>query len=42
VLFVPKEDVIPLTMSVEDALKLIVSGGVVGSPLKPAEAGSTK
>ncbi len=42
VLFIPKQDVIPLTMSVEDAIKLIVSGGVVGASLKPAESGQTK
>lgn len=33
-IFVPQEDVIPLELSVEDALKLIVSGGVVASPLQ--------
>ncbi len=42
VLFLPKEEVIILSMTVEEALKLIVSGGVVGSPLKPANPGSTK
>ena len=36
VLFVPEEKVIPIDISVEDALKLIVSGGVVGAPLQPA------
>ena len=34
IIFVPQEDIIPLEMSVEDAVKLIVSGGVVASPLK--------
>jgi uncharacterized membrane protein len=39
IVFVPKEEVIPLDLSVEDVLKLIVSGGVVGAPLKAASAG---
>ena len=34
IIFVPREDVIPLDLSVEDAVKLIVSGGVVASPLR--------
>lgn len=33
IIFVPKEDVILLEMSVEDAVKLVVSGGVVAPPL---------
>ena len=33
IIFVPEEQVITLSMSVEEALKIIVSGGVVGSPL---------
>ena len=36
VIFVPKEEAIPLTMSVEDAFKLIVSGGIVSCPLEAA------
>lgn len=32
-IFVPKEDAIPLKLTVEDAVKLIVSGGVVTPPL---------
>ena len=36
VIFVPKEEAIPLTMSVEEAFKLIVSGGIVTSPLETA------
>lgn len=28
-IFVPKQDVIPLTMSVDDAIKLVISGGIV-------------
>ncbi len=35
-LFVPDKEVIPLTMPIEEALKLIVSGGVVSSPLQSA------
>jgi uncharacterized membrane protein len=37
VLFVPASEVIPLNMTVEQALKLIISGGVVGAPLQMAE-----
>lgn len=33
IIFAPKEDVILLDMSVEDAIKLVVSGGVVAPPL---------
>jgi uncharacterized membrane protein len=36
VIFVPKEEAIPLTMSVEEAFKLIVSGGIVACPLEAA------
>ena len=28
-LFVPKEDVVPLGMSVEEAIKMVISGGIV-------------
>lgn len=34
-LFIPRSDVVPLSMSVEDALKLIISGGIV-TPQPPA------
>ncbi len=40
IIFVPEVDVIPLRLSVEDAVKLIVSGGVVASPLEAARARS--
>ena len=33
-IFVPKESVIPLAISVEEALKMVVSGGVLAVPLK--------
>ena len=36
IIFVPEDDAIPLDLSVEDAVKLIVSGGVVTSPLQKA------
>ncbi len=36
IIFVPQEEVIPLELSVEDALKLVVSGGVVAAPLRAA------
>lgn len=35
-IFVPKEDVVPLSMTVEEAVKFIVSGGVVAAPLELA------
>jgi len=31
-LFVPREDVIPLDMSVEEAIKMVISGGIVTPP----------
>jgi uncharacterized membrane protein len=31
-LFLPKEDVVPLTMSVEEAIKMVISGGIVTPP----------
>ena len=34
IIYAPKKDAIPLSMSVENAIKLIVSGGVVSSPLE--------
>ena len=36
IIFVPKEDAIPLSLSVEDAITLVVSGGVVAPPLAAA------
>ena len=36
IVFVPAEDVVWLTMSVEDAFKLVMSGGVAASPLQAA------
>ena len=40
IIFAPEDEVIPLDLSVEDAIKLIVSGGVVASPLKAASGSS--
>ena len=37
IIFMPEEDAVPLDMSVEDAVKLIVSGGIVASPLSTLE-----
>jgi len=37
IILVPKEDVIPLDLSVEDVVKFIVSFGVVTPPLSPAK-----
>lgn len=34
-LFVPRTDIIPLSMSVEEALKMVVSGGIVTPPAEP-------
>lgn len=36
IIFVPAADVVPLDMSVEDAVKLIVSGGIVAAQLRAA------
>ena len=36
ILFLPAGEVIELTMTVEDAVKLVLSGGVVGTPLQAA------
>ena len=36
IIFVPKEDVVPLNISVEEAVRLIVSGGIVAPPLEAA------
>lgn len=30
--FVPKEDIVPLSMSVEDAMKMVISGGILTPP----------
>ena len=38
IIFVPADKVIPLELSIEDALKLVVSGGVVASPLRAAKS----
>jgi uncharacterized membrane protein len=35
-LMVPRRDVVPIALSVEDAMKLIISGGLVASPRPPA------
>ena len=37
IIFLPEEDVIPLTLSIEDAFKLMMSGGVVAPPLQAAQ-----
>ena len=42
IIFVPEDKVIPLEMSVEDALKLVVSGGVVASPLQAAKSSTAQ
>ena len=37
-LFVPKKDIAPLSMSVEDAIKMVISGGIVTPPDERPEA----
>ena len=34
-MLIPKNDIIPLKMSVDDAIKLIISGGIVVPPTNP-------
>jgi uncharacterized membrane protein len=34
IIFVKKADAVPLTLTIEDAIKLVVSGGVVAGPLQ--------
>jgi uncharacterized membrane protein len=34
-LMVPTEDVLPLDMTVEEGLKMVISGGAIGPPLRP-------
>ncbi len=38
IVFVPKSDVIPLDMTIEEAFKLVISGGVVGRALRAAKS----
>ncbi len=38
ILFIPQKNVVPLSMSVENALKLILSGGVVSAPLEALQS----
>jgi len=42
IVFVPEEEVVPLDMSVEDAVKLIVSGGIVAAELRAAPTPSPR
>ena len=37
IIFVPEHDVIPLDLSVQDAFTLVLSGGIVASPLQAAQ-----
>ena len=37
-LFVPKKDMVPLSMSVEEAIKMVISGGIVTPPDRRANA----
>ena len=41
-LFVPKKDVVPLSMSVEEAIKMVISGGIVTPPDRRSEAEKAK
>ncbi len=38
IIFVPKEDIIPLALSVEEAFKLVLSGGVVAPSIQRSRA----
>jgi uncharacterized membrane protein len=40
-LFVPEEDVIRLTMSVEEGIKLVISGGIITPAEEPADTAPT-
>lgn len=40
-IMVPEEEIILLQMSIEDGLKLVISGGAVNPPFKPADVPST-
>ena len=40
IMFIPQEDVVPLELTVEQAVKFIVSGGVVGAPLEASKRSS--
>jgi len=42
VIFVPKDDVIPINVSVEEALTMIISGGIANPSFKQAEASVQK
>jgi uncharacterized membrane protein len=37
-LFVPKKDLIPLSMTVEEAIKMVISGGIITPPDRRPEA----
>ena len=36
-ILVPEEDMIPLTMTVEEAFKLVISGGMVTPPIRKTQ-----
>ncbi|MBI4343155.1 MAG: DUF502 domain-containing protein [Candidatus Omnitrophica bacterium] len=40
IIFIPEEDVVPLELTVEDAVKFIISGGVVAAPLNASKRSS--
>ncbi|MBW2260428.1 MAG: DUF502 domain-containing protein [Deltaproteobacteria bacterium] len=40
-IYVPREELVPLDMSVEEGIKLVISGGVVEPPVHPEESPST-
>ena len=41
-LFVPRKDCIPLDMTVEEGVKLVISGGIVSPPTGAAAAGESQ
>jgi uncharacterized membrane protein len=40
IIFIKKQDMIPLSLTIEDAIKLVVSGGVVAGPLQAMSPGA--
>lgn len=38
IVFLPADEVVPLTLTMEEAIKLVVSGGIVSSPLRIANS----
>lgn len=39
-MFVPRAELVPIAMTVEEGMRMVVSGGIVNMPLRPLEAAS--